>query len=131
MIQPLFKALSNDADEALKEKPGGGALDDDEDPETNNRSGGALPISGGGESEALPEAVATVIAKTGTTEDDKTQMATFVALYWLKVDTHVSLAQECASTCATADKIEAHGIHTKQSERQLAESKLRSFVLQL
>ena len=75
-----FKALSNDVDEAMTEKPGGGALDDDEDPETNNRSGGALPISGGGEAEALPEAVATVIAKTGATEDEKTKMDTFVAL---------------------------------------------------
>ena len=55
-------------------------MDGDEDPETNNRSGGALPISGGGEAEALPEAVATVIAKTGTTEDEKTKMDTFVAL---------------------------------------------------
>ena len=78
MIQTLFKAFTNDVDEALKEKPGGGALDDDEDPETNNRSGGALPISGGGEAEALPEAVATVIAKTGTTEDETTKMGTFV-----------------------------------------------------
>ena len=70
-------ALSNDVDEALKDKPGGGALDDDADPETKNRSGGVLPVSGGGEAEALPEAVATVIAKTGNTEDEKTKMDTF------------------------------------------------------
>ena len=66
-VQYLFDtapdlALANDVDEALKEKPGGGALDEEHE-ETNNGSGGALPISGGGEAEALPEAVALVMAK--------------------------------------------------------------------
>ena len=59
--------MSKYVGEALKDKLSGGALD--EDSETNTRSGGALPSSGGGEAEALPEAVATVIAKTGATED--------------------------------------------------------------
>ena len=70
-------ALANYVDEALKEKPGGGALDEEHE-ETHSGSGGALPISGG-EPEALPEAVVTVIAKTGATEGETMKMDAFVA----------------------------------------------------
>ena len=120
-------ALAKDVDKALKGKPGGGTLDEEHE-ETNNGSGGALPI-GGGEPEALPEAVATVIAKTGATEDEQTKMDAFVAQCWRKVDMYASLAQESTSTTAMPAHIKAHNVNTKRSERQPSESKLRSFVL--
>ena len=62
------RVILNDVDEALKEKLGGGALDEDQE-EAHNGISGPLPISGG-EAGALPEAVAAVIAKAGSDEDD-------------------------------------------------------------
>ena len=102
---------------------------DEEPDETNNGSSGALPISSGGDAEALPEAVAIVMAKTGANEDAKTNMDAVVAQCWRKVGMYVSLAHESTSTTAMLDRIKAHSVKTQRSERQPSETKLRSFVL--
>ena len=102
-------------------------MDDEYHEETNNGSSGALPISGG-EAEALPEAVALVMAKTAANEDAKPKMDACVAQCWHKVNMYASLAQESTSTTAMMDRITAHSVNTKRSERQPAEAKLRSFI---
>ena len=70
-----------------------------------------------------------VMAKTGANEDDKSKMDACVAQCWRKVDTCVSLAQECTSSTATTDNIKAHNVNIERLERQPSESKLRSFAL--
>jgi hypothetical protein len=88
-----------------------------------------LPISSGGEAEALPEADQIIMANTSANEDDKTKMDAFVAQCWRKVDMYVSLAQGSTSTTAMMDRIKARNVNTKRSERQPSETKLRSFIL--
>jgi hypothetical protein len=73
--------MATDVDEAFNEKPGGGALDEEHD-ETNNGSKEALPISSGGEAEALPEAMAIFMGNTGSNEDDSNKDG---RLLWLNV----------------------------------------------